>query len=592
MSDRDKFACMHQNLLTAVSTDNNERIKRNLHAMQTIIRKNRQELNRYARERGQMLRSLFEMDPHEVNLSRVKQGKVGDVDALSKLARKKEDTRIMRLINLRFADPSKVTKFGSVAEIISSWVKDPDNRSDELARLERDLFIARVKSTASYLRSVVERTDKSVLIVSLDRSKAGHVAAALVSVASGDATLGEVTKEEQMECKKVRLMIGSAFKDISSFDSFVILLDEIVSGSVKNTVDASTYMSGNIATTKAVLNVVDRHLNDNEALVLFSSGDITVPSDVMKDLIAKNCNIHCHDADVIGDRLKREGAKKGDITISLAWDTFDDLDLHVYVPSGKHIYYGDRFSDDGLCNLDVDMNAGGNDSSEPIENVFCGDLDKKKEAPLGHYKIVVQNFSYKGSTRGSAIPFRVIVEKNGEKETFTGQCRDSGEASNVVVAEFDYNGRSIPFPVSEEERTAFGTCSMVNLTASTGQTLDSLGQLLESLFKLEYLNKARQLVNEMDVDDAGGSSRPLVAEQERLEVTSRDLLRIKLASLPQTFHEILGQEFGDGPTLAKECAKDIAQRMMTDNIPVSELRRNGYPDEIVILIKQILSSAC
>merc|ERR1712224_97574 len=504
-----------------------------------------------------------------------------------------EDPRIMRLINLRFADPSRVTTFGSVTEIISSWVKDPDDSSDEPARLERELFVAKVKATVSYLQSFVEETGKSLLVVSLDKSKTGHAAAALVSVASSGATLGEVTQDEQMKRKEVRLMIGGVFKDVSSFDSFVTLLDEIISGSLKNEVDASTYMNDNIATTKAVLNVVDRHLNDSEALVLFSSGDITIPSDVMKDIIGKDCYIHCHDADIVGDRLKREGARKGDITISLAWDTIDDLDLHVYVPSGKHIYYGDRFSHDGLCNLDVDMNAGGNDSSEPVENVFCGDIEKKKEAPLGHYKVVVQNYSYKGSKRGSSIPFRVIVEKNGEKEIFLGQCKDLREASDVAVTEFDYNGRSIPFPISEEERTAFGTSSMVNLTASTGQTLDSVGQLLESLFKLEHLDQVRQLVNEMDIDDADGPSRPLVvAEHGRLEVTSRDLLRIKLANLPQTFHEILGQEFGSGPTLAKECAKDVAERMVADNIPLSELKRNGYPDGIVDLVKQIMSGAC
>uniref|UniRef100_A0A7S4UI31 Uncharacterized protein n=1 Tax=Ditylum brightwellii TaxID=49249 RepID=A0A7S4UI31_9STRA len=603
MNDKDKFASMYQNLLLSArpSSNNKEAIKRNLHAMQTIIRKHRQQLNIFARERGQMLRDQFVLDPKEVDLSRIKRGKTGDIAALTKLAQKKEDTRILRLVNLRFSDPSKATKFGSVGELISSWVKEPEASSDdELGRLQRNIFVAKVRATASYLRSVIKSTEKSLLIASFDNSQSNHIASALVSFAFSGALLGDdgTSSAEPMEYKEIRLLIGGVSKDVSSFDSFLSLLDEIVSGSSKNEVDAPSFMNDSIATTKAVLNLIDRHLKNSEVLLLFSSGDITIPSDVMEDLTTKGCGVHCHDGDIIGDRLQREGAKKGDITITLAWDTYDDLDLHVHTPSGKHIYYGDRVSDDELCTLDVDMNAGGKQSKEPVENVFAGDLDKKKEAPHGRYKVVIQNYAYHGSRNGSAIPFRVIVDKNGEKETFTGECTGSGESSNVVITEFDYNGRFIPFPISEEERTAFGTSNMVNLTASTGQTLDSLGQLVETLFRLEHLDQTRQLVNdnetgeeEMDVGE-GSTRRPLVAEHGRLEVTSRDLLHINLAKLPQTFHEMVGKEFGGGPTLAEECARQMSVRMIAEKIPVSELKRNGYPDNIVKLVNQIMATAC
>ena len=80
------------------------------------------------------------------------------------------------------------------------------------------------------------------------------------------------------------------------------------------------------------------------------------------------------------------------------------LDLHVVVPGGKEIYYGDRTSRDGLCVLDVDMNAGGAQSSEPVENVFLGDLDQMKQAPLGHYKVVVQNYAYHAPSSGGRKP--------------------------------------------------------------------------------------------------------------------------------------------------------------------------------------------
>jgi hypothetical protein len=86
-------------------------------------------------------------------------------------------------------------------------------------------------------------------------------------------------------------------------------------------------------------------------------------------------------------------------------------------------------------------------------------------------------------------------------------------------------------------------------------------------------------------------SRPVVAKHGTLEVTSRDLLRILLAKLPARFHEIVGQEFG-GPTLAEECAKRVSTQMIADRIPISELRRNGYPREIVELVKQLMATSC
>ena len=49
--------------------------------------------------------------------------------------------------------------------------------------------------------------------------------------------------------------------------------------------------------------------------------------------------------------------------MSLAWSNYDDLDIHADCPDG-HIYFGNK-----LDILDVDMNAGGGRSREPVENL-------------------------------------------------------------------------------------------------------------------------------------------------------------------------------------------------------------------------------
>jgi len=434
------------------------------------------------------------------------------------------------------------------------------------------------------------------------------------------ATAADTTATEKTESvAAVKLFLAGTEHPIESFDNVVALLKEVVVGLTKsNNVDAPSFMDGDgTATTKAVMNFCDRHLPDTHALVLITSSDISLPGTVLQSLTDRGCSVHCHDAaDDLNERLRREDARSGDVTVSLAWDTVDDLDLHVIVPGGEEIYYGNRRSKDGLCNLDVDMNAGSPYSKEPVENVFLGDLDKMVQAPLGHYKVVVQNYAYHSGNR-VPVSFRVIVGQNGVKKTYEGECKGSGSKSNVTVCEFDYQGRTIPFPSEEKAKTAFGTANMVNLTASTGQTLESIAQLVQVVQRHEHLDNVRTLVaeeaddevaDEPMQDDEGmvderqsgmeeelseevqvepeqaNATRPTQALHGTLEVTNRDRINILLSKLPRRFHEIVGEVFG-GPTLAEMCAEDIARRMVADRIPVSQLRSSGYPRDIMDAVK-------
>ena len=48
--------------------------------------------------------------------------------------------------------------------------------------------------------------------------------------------------------------------------------------------------------------------------------------------------------DEFAERLAREGAKTGDVQISLIWNNYNDLDLHVVCPSGERIFFDNRNS--------------------------------------------------------------------------------------------------------------------------------------------------------------------------------------------------------------------------------------------------------
>ena len=67
------------------------------------------------------------------------------------------------------------------------------------------------------------------------------------------------------------------------------------------------------------------------------------------------------------ERLNREGAMTGDVQISLMWENFNDLDLHVVCPSGERIHGGNKLSECG-GELDVDANVRP-DTKKPVENV-------------------------------------------------------------------------------------------------------------------------------------------------------------------------------------------------------------------------------
>ena len=139
-------------------------------------------------------------------------------------------------------------------------------------------------------------------------------------------------------------------------------------------------------------------------------------------------------------RLEREGAQSSDVQISLMWNNYNDLDLHVVCPSGERIHGGNKKSACG-GELDVDANVRA-ETRKPIENVFW----EEGKAPAGRYQVYVHYYK-KHKKRRSKDPtkFQVIVNEGGDPREYNGEL--SAGDPIVLVADF-----TLPSPEERAER--------------------------------------------------------------------------------------------------------------------------------------------
>ena len=127
-------------------------------------------------------------------------------------------------------------------------------------------------------------------------------------------------------------------------------------------------------------------------------------------------------------RLEREGARSSDVQVSLMWNNYNDLDLHVVCPSGERIHGGNRKSACG-GHLDVDANVRP-DSRKPVENVVW----PEGQAPAGSYQVFVHYYK-KHKKRRSKDPtkFQVIANAYGDLMEYTGELTFGEEIQLVCT---------------------------------------------------------------------------------------------------------------------------------------------------------------
>jgi len=131
-------------------------------------------------------------------------------------------------------------------------------------------------------------------------------------------------------------------------------------------------------------------------------------------------------ADSIKDKIKRAGGTVEGVAmrVSLAWFNYDDLDIHCIEPSGNHISYANKSNV-----LDVDMNAGGGNSRQAVENM------RWLHAPRdGVYQFYVNNYAKRESVD---VGFVIEIESAKGLETLRYEKavpdRANQQVANIVV---------------------------------------------------------------------------------------------------------------------------------------------------------------
>lgn len=133
-------------------------------------------------------------------------------------------------------------------------------------------------------------------------------------------------------------------------------------------------------------------------------------------------------------RLARAGAQTGKIQVSLFWNTYDDIDLHLfYSPNngrlGDHINFQNRFGRLSRGVLDVDMNAQGPRNFKCVENIFWPDT-------VPHGDFIVKVHFYKSNTNNRQVPVTIRIKIDDQVRVFNGVVI-LGQ-SPVIITRFAY----------------------------------------------------------------------------------------------------------------------------------------------------------
>ena len=118
----------------------------------------------------------------------------------------------------------------------------------------------------------------------------------------------------------------------------------------------------------------------------------------------------------------------GSVQVLLEWHNYNDLDLICVDPNGDAVWYRNKKVSSGGM-LEIDMNAGSQYSSSPIENIYW----PQTGAPKGKYVVGVLYYK-RHDTQYATSDFKVTVRCGDAERLYEGPAQNQGET--IKICEF------------------------------------------------------------------------------------------------------------------------------------------------------------
>ena len=231
------------------------------------------------------------------------------------------------------------------------------------------------------------------------------------------------------------------------------------------------------------------------------------------------------------ERLDREGAKSSEVQVSLMWDNYNDLDLHVLCPSGERIHGGNKVSECG-GELDVDANVRP-ETKKPVENIVWPDF----QAPPGEYKVYVHHYK-KHKKRRSKDPtkFRVVVNAGGELKHYEGEL----SAGDPILLVCEFNLEAPEERGTEEElEQALIVQETERIAEEERLAIEAEEQRQAELAEAEEQRLAEIVANEADeLESIKATEQALKDLRERLEREGAKSSDVQISLMWNNFNDL------------------------------------------------------
>lgn len=209
----------------------------------------------------------------------------------------------------------------------------------------------------------------------------------------------------------------SSYQGLKCIDTFNDLEASRIQGEINQIINnARSRLSNNLIRDEVVeflskpSNIFS---NGNNHMITWGYCDFTLSAPIAQDVETIDLSTYVSEAST---RRTEVGGEIGNLTVSLIWDTTDDLDLFVIEPDGTRVGPGAPESKNGGV-LDVDANFK-TITPNPMENIYWA------TPPKGNYEIYISCFERRETKKGKPIKFEVeVLKTRNELQKYSGDIK-------------------------------------------------------------------------------------------------------------------------------------------------------------------------